>query len=205
MERSLSTQDFSSPVWIDSALTYLRSDGNKDRYGGPPELGYKVHRREAFARDLRMDWDFITVPSLESKNEVIVEHGLPIGKLYFWQKRDDGGRDEVKPEEGEKWVIGPSEGGLGTFWWTWGSMEGDLKGKEFRNDEWFEEEKDGGKKGTGRERMGLYRRRQRIWAHYGDTKPYWDDNCIAVPLFVHTNNHTSCSSARFVAENGQGA
>ena len=88
---------------------------------------------------MREDWDFITVPSLESGKEVVVEHRLPVEKLEFWKKRDDGYRDEVKPEEGETWAIGPSQGGLGTFWWTWGDLEEDfLKGKEFRNDEWFD-------------------------------------------------------------------
>lgn len=148
LERSLSPEDTSSPVWLNSALTYLRSTSNPDRYGGPPELGYKVHRRGGFSRDLREDWDFITIPSLES-GEVVVQHRLPVEKLQFWKRRDDGYRDEVKPEKGGKWAIGPSEGGLGTFWWRWGGLEGDLKGKEFRNDEWFEGEKgDRGGEGT---------------------------------------------------------
>ncbi|KAL8718822.1 MAG: hypothetical protein Q9225_004085 [Loekoesia sp. 1 TL-2023] len=135
LERSLSPKDSSSPVWINSALTYLCSTSNPDRYGGPPELGYKVHRRRGFARNLRDNWDFITIPSFKSGEEVVVEHRLPVEKLQFWKKRDDGYRDEVKPEKGGKWDIGPSEGALGTFWWTWGDLDEDLKGKEFRNDE----------------------------------------------------------------------
>lgn len=75
---------------------------------------------------------------------MVVQHRLPVEKLQFWQKRDDGYRDEAKPERGEKWVVGPSEGGLGTFWWRWGDLEGDLKGKHFRNDEWFDGEKGDG-------------------------------------------------------------
>lgn len=81
---------------------------------------------------------------------MVVEHRFPVEKLQFWKKRDDRYRDEVKPEKGEKWFIGPSEGGLGTFWWHWGDLEGDLKGKEFRNDEWF----DGEKGDRNREREG---------------------------------------------------
>ncbi|KAL8787518.1 MAG: hypothetical protein Q9213_002176 [Squamulea squamosa] len=138
LERSLSSDSSSSsPVWLNSALTYFRSTSDPDQYGGPPELGYKVHYG-GFARNLRDDWDFITIPSFESREEAVVEHRLPVEKLQFWKKRDDGYRDEVRPEKGEKWVIGPSEGALGTFWWRWGDLEGDLKGKEFRNDEWFE-------------------------------------------------------------------
>ncbi|MCJ1467194.1 hypothetical protein MMC07_005817 [Pseudocyphellaria aurata] len=144
LERSLSGDHTSSPVWLHSALTYLRSTSNPDRYGGPPELGYKVHRRGGFARNLREDWDFITIPSLESGQEVVVQHRLPVEKLQFWQKRDDGYRDSATPERGEKWTLGPSEGGLGTFWWRWGDLEGDLKGKRFRNDEWYDGEKGDG-------------------------------------------------------------
>lgn len=79
---------------------------------------------------------------------MLVEQRLPVEKLQFWETRDDGYRDEVKPEEGEKWLIGPSEGGLGTFWWRRGDLEGDLKGKEFRNDGWFDGEK-GNREGEG--------------------------------------------------------
>ncbi len=154
LERSLAPEDSSSPVWINSALTNLRSASSPDRYGGPPELGYKVHRRGGFARNLRESWDFITIPSFDSGEEVVVEHRLPVERLQFWKKRDDGYRDEVKPEQGEKWVIGPSEGGLGTFWWRWGDLEGDLKGKEFRNDEWFDGEKRAGEGGGGGSREG---------------------------------------------------
>ena len=78
--------------------------------------------------------------------EVLVEHRLPIDKLEFWKKRDDGYRDAVKPEKGEVWSIGLSEGGLGTFWRRWGSLDEDLKGKEFRKDAWFDGEKDNGEK-----------------------------------------------------------
>lgn len=88
---------------------------------------------------MREDWDFLTIPSLASGEEIVVEHRLPVEKLQFWKKRNNGYRDEVQPEKGEKWGIGPSEGGLGTFWWRWGDLERDLKGKEFRNDEWYDE------------------------------------------------------------------
>lgn len=81
------------------------------------------------------------MPSLESGDEVVVEHRLPVEKFQFWKKREDGYRDEVRPEKGEKWLLGPSEGGLGTFWWRWGDLEGDLQGMELRNEKWW----DGGK------------------------------------------------------------
>jgi hypothetical protein len=44
-------------------------------------------------------------------------------------------------------VVGPSAGALGTFWWRWGSLEGDLKGKRFRADEWWDGDKGNGAEG----------------------------------------------------------
>ena len=142
LQRSLRPEgaSTSSPVWSNSALTYLRSTSNPDRYAGPPELSYRICRRGGFARNLRKDWDFITIPSAVSGQECIIEHRLPIQKLQFWEKRADGYRDEVRPERGEIWAIEPSQGGLGTFWWAWGDLEGDLKGKRFCNDSWYEQD-----------------------------------------------------------------
>lgn len=42
------------------------------------------------------------------------------------------------PEKGERFTIGPSERGLGTFWWRWGDLEGDLAEKKFRAVHWFD-------------------------------------------------------------------
>ncbi len=50
-------------------------------------------------------------------------------------------------------MVAPSEGGLGTFWWRWGDLEGELGGKKFMSDEWFDGERgDGDGDGKGRER-----------------------------------------------------
>lgn len=71
---------------------------------------------------MREDWDFITIPSLESGEEVIVEHRLPVEKLQFWKKRDDGYRDEAKPEKGKNGSLGQARvgwerfGGAGGIW-----------------------------------------------------------------------------------------
>ena len=45
--------------------------------------------------------------------------------------------------KGEKFVIAPSEGALGTFWWRWGDLDGELGGKKFLSDEWYDAEKGG--------------------------------------------------------------
>jgi hypothetical protein len=118
-------------------------------------LGYRVCRRGGFARNLREDWDFLTIPPADSGREVVVEHSLPLEKLQFWQLRDDGYKAQVKPEKGERFVVAPSEGGFGTFWWRWGDLEGKLGGKKFMSDEWVDGERgdgDGdGKEGRERE------------------------------------------------------
>jgi hypothetical protein len=66
---------------------------------------------------------------------------LPLEKLRFWHLKDDGYRDEVRPHKGEKFVIVPSEGALGTLWWRWGDLDEELGGKKFMSDEWYDGEK----------------------------------------------------------------
>ena len=69
------------------------------------------------------------------KSELVIRHLLPREGLNFISKTGEGG--DVKPERGEKFVVGPSATGLGTFWWRWGDLRGDLAGKKFRADEWW--------------------------------------------------------------------
>ena len=78
-------------------------------------------------------------PRWKAEREVVVEHRLPVKELKFGQmKKGDEYRQEAKPERGEKWSIGPSQGGLATFWWHWGDLDGDLKENGFKNDGWFD-------------------------------------------------------------------
>jgi len=142
LERDIDGDSSRSRVWINSALTEFRSTSNPARGGGPPALDHILHRRRGFDRDLRESWDFLTVPSQESGEEVVVQHALPLEELEFWQRREDGYKTPTKPEKGEKFRIAPSQGSLGTFWWRWGDLEGDLKGKKFKNDNWYDGEKD---------------------------------------------------------------
>ena len=129
----------SSPVWINSALTAFHSVKDPSRRAGPPALNLIVHRRGGFTRDLRRSWDFLTVPSAESGQEVVISHLLPLESFSFWNRAGpDAG--PVQPEKGEKFVICPSAGALGTFWWRWGDLDGDLAKKMFRADEWFDGE-----------------------------------------------------------------
>lgn len=101
-----------------------------------------MHRRGGYERDLRNSWDFVTLPPAshrsqgDDKAEVVIRHLLPREGLQFFSKT--GGKEDVQPKKGEKFVIGPSAGGLGTFWWRWGDLSGDLAGKKFRADDWWD-------------------------------------------------------------------
>lgn len=57
-------------------------------------------------------------------------------------------------------MIAPSERALGTFWWRWGDLEGNLEGKKFVSDEWFDREREDGEgeewvKSEGKNGFGL--------------------------------------------------
>lgn len=103
------------------ALTYLRSTTHPSKLARPPALGRVIYRRGGFARGLHEYWDFVTVPPAgqkkkgDKKAEMAIKHLLPRKGLRVLNKTS--GEGEVKPEKGENFVIGPSAGGLGTFWW----------------------------------------------------------------------------------------
>ena len=130
----------SSPVWLNSALTPFRSTTDPSKRAAPPALGWVTHRRGGFPRDLRESWDFITVPP--DGRTITVKHFLPRKALRFY--RQGGGEGHAQPEKGERFVIGPSANALGTFWWRWGDLNGDLADKKFRSDDWYDGKNDGG-------------------------------------------------------------
>ena len=57
--------------------------------------------------------------------------------------RQSGGDGNAQPKKGECFVIGPSANALGTFWWRWGDLNGDLADKKFRSDDWYDGENNG--------------------------------------------------------------
>lgn len=130
----------SSPVWLNSALTPLRSTTDASKRAAPPALGWIAHRRGGLPRDLRESWDFITVP--RDGGEIEVKHLLPRENLRFYKQGGDEG--DAQPEKGERYVIGPNVNALGTFWWRWGDLNGDLADKKFQSDDWFDGKDDGG-------------------------------------------------------------
>ena len=116
----------SSPVWLNSALNPFRSTTDPSKRAAPA-LGGVTHRRGGFPRDLREAWDFITVPP--DGREITVKHFLPREVLRSY--RQGSAEGDAQPEKGEVFVIGPSANALGTFWWRWGDLDGDLADKKF--------------------------------------------------------------------------
>lgn len=148
LERRLQSEheeDPTSPVWLHSALTPLRSTADQNKIAGPREMGWKVHHGDGFPRNLRNAWDFITIPPLaapgQPASEITVRHLLPTEGLSFRSREGQHWR----PEKGEKFVVGPSLGALGTFWWRFGDLESDLKDAKFIADDWWDCEGEGEK------------------------------------------------------------
>lgn len=57
----------------------------------------------------------------------MVSHDLPLSRIF--QYESDLAREDIKP--GEEYSIRLDPGYVGTMWWCWGDLEGDLKGKKF--------------------------------------------------------------------------
>ena len=127
-----------SPVWLESALTAFRSTEQPTRSIAPYALGLIACYRGGFARNLREDWDFITLPAPDgdgADKEVMVQHAVPRKDMRFCDAEDP--KATMEPRPGEKFVVGPSARGLGTYWWCWGDLATDLKDKKFRSDNWY--------------------------------------------------------------------
>ncbi|KAI0384096.1 hypothetical protein F5Y04DRAFT_235712 [Hypomontagnella monticulosa] len=94
-------------------------------------LGYfKVHEaRRDDSSDLReLGYRFITVPGDGSSVEVT--HRLSWERIFRYEEK----RTKADLEPGEKFEMSINRGYLGTIWWCWGDLEGDLKGKKLH--EW---------------------------------------------------------------------
>lgn len=104
---------------------------------GPQEMGWKVHRGGGFSRNLRDAWDFITIPPAAAADQpvskIVVRHLLPTESLNFRTREGQ----PWSPEKGEKFVVGPGLGALGTFWWRFGDLRTDLKEANNVADDWW--------------------------------------------------------------------
>jgi hypothetical protein len=77
----------------------------------------------------RPDTGFVTVPSAESGEELVLTHEISAERLFAYAER-------IAPEDlevGERYEMKTSENYLGTMWWCWGGLEGDLKGKKLHS------------------------------------------------------------------------
>ncbi|KAI2630337.1 hypothetical protein GGS26DRAFT_107048 [Hypomontagnella submonticulosa] len=91
-------------------------------------LGYfKVHEaRRGESSDLReLGYRFITVPGDGSWVEVT--HKLSWERIFRYEEK----RAKTDLEPGEKFEISINRDYLGTMWWCWGDLEGELQGKKF--------------------------------------------------------------------------
>ncbi len=75
---------------------------------------------------------FITIPADDAvaaaaAAPVVISHDLPLSRIF--QFESDLSKEDIKP--GEEYSIQLDPGYVGTMWWCWGDLEGDLKGKKF--------------------------------------------------------------------------
>ena len=91
------------------------------------QLGmFIIHRRRPDperSSDLKeRPWtQLLTIPA---EGEVVITHDLPLARMFKYEQR-------LKPAGvvGETWRANIGDGGIGTRWWCWGSLDGELKDK----------------------------------------------------------------------------
>ena len=89
---------------------------------------FKLHlarRSDSQSPDLRKrDWlHFITIPA---EGQVQITHNLPISRIFRYEDRLS--KDDLRSGESYRMRINP--GYLGTTWWCWGDLEGNLMDKK---------------------------------------------------------------------------
>ncbi|RYP77951.1 hypothetical protein DL771_000810 [Monosporascus sp. 5C6A] len=88
---------------------------------------FRVNERmRSDALDLReRGYEFLTIPG--DGSAVTVTHKLDWDRIFKYEKKLS--REDLKP--GDKFRIGLNSQFIGTCWWCFGDLEGDLKGKRF--------------------------------------------------------------------------
>ncbi|KAH8898317.1 hypothetical protein GQ53DRAFT_711555 [Thozetella sp. PMI_491] len=95
-------------------------------------LGYfRVHRARQEGDDSpnlgeRPDISFLTIPSQASGEEAVISHTLTAGRLFAFS--DKFTADDV--HKGEQYSITLRDDYVGTTWWCWGGLNGELKEKK---------------------------------------------------------------------------
>lgn len=84
-----------------------------------------AHSSQEKSPDLK-ERDGVGLLTIPAGGEVQVRHNMPISRML---KRDERwSKDDLKPGESFRFHINPDY--LGTTWWCWGDLEGDLKDKK---------------------------------------------------------------------------
>lgn len=75
------------------------------------------------------EWlQFVTIPAASAAQPTLtISHDLPLSRIF--QFEPDLSKEDIKP--GESYSIRLDPGYVGTMWWCWGDLEGDLKEKSF--------------------------------------------------------------------------
>ncbi|KAK7711843.1 hypothetical protein SLS64_005114 [Diaporthe eres] len=85
-------------------------------------LTHEAHREDP-PPDMR-DQPWAHLLTIPAEGSVEVTHDLPVSRLFLHEHKLT--RDDVV---GETWRLGLNDGYVGTTWWCWGDLEGDLAGK----------------------------------------------------------------------------
>lgn len=75
------------------------------------------------------DWPWLTWLTIPAKGKGVVQvtHELPLRRMFKYESKLTP--DNLKP--GEMYRLHIEPGQLGAWWWFWGDLDGDLKGKKF--------------------------------------------------------------------------
>ncbi|KAL8936590.1 MAG: hypothetical protein Q9216_004851 [Gyalolechia sp. 2 TL-2023] len=101
------------------------SDPSKTINLGQWKPHHLQHGREPQSPNLRErdGLEFLTIPA---NGQVEVRHDMSIDRMF--EHESDRRREDLKP--GETYRFRVSSGYLGTKWWCWGDLEGELKDKK---------------------------------------------------------------------------
>lgn len=74
---------------------------------------------------------FITIPAADADADadpvLVISHDLPLSRIFKFES--DLRKEDIKP--GEEYSIGLDPAYVGTMWWCWGDLNGDLKDRKF--------------------------------------------------------------------------
>ncbi|KAF4541064.1 hypothetical protein BFW01_g3262 [Lasiodiplodia theobromae] len=146
-------------------------EGNLRRY---IQLGnFKTHeaRRESPPADLK-ERPWVHLLTIPAEGSVEVAHDLPVSRIFRHEEKLT--KEDVV---GESWRFRLNDGYVGTTWWCWGDLEGDLKEK--RLSPWHE---------------GMLSR------SYGEPKPDVDDGWVlgCNPVELIFEDQTAGAEFQFV-------